>query len=348
MKFLDFFSKSIGIDLGTANSLVYLSGQGIVINEPSIVAINIKTGQLLAVGNEARKMVGRTPNHINIVRPLVNGIISDFDIAQEMLRYFVKRLSKNGFVFNYRRAVIGVPSNLTEVERKSVEDAAIGAGVSKAYILEEPVAAALGARLPIDEPIANMIVDIGGGTTEIAIISMGGTVNAKSLKIAGDKFNEEIIRFVREEFKLAIGEPTAEDLKINIGSAMAMEQKSEMTVRGRDLVNGLPREVIVRDAQIRAAIAKPLKSIVESIKEVIETAPPELSGDILERGIYLCGGGSLLRGIGDLISRDLEVRTTVVEDPLTCVARGTGVAVENFAKYSVVLDNPFVPRDIKL
>lgn len=348
MKFFDLFSKSIGIDLGTANSLVYLSGQGIVINEPSIVAINSKTGQLLAVGNEARKMVGRTPNHITVVRPLTNGIISDFDIAQEMLRHFVKRLNKNGFVLNYRRAVIGVPSNLTEVERKSVEDAAIGAGVSKAYIIEEPVAAALGARLPIDEPVANMIVDIGGGTTEIAIISMGGTVNAKSLKIAGDKLNEEIIRFVREEFKLAIGEPTAEDLKINIGSAMPMDQKSEMTVRGRDLATGLPREIIVRDSQIRAAIAKPLKTIVESIKEVIETAPPELSGDILDRGIYLCGGGSLLRGIGDLISKDLLVRTTVVEDPLTCVVRGTGVAVENFAKYSIVLDNPFIPRDIKL
>ncbi len=348
MKFLDYFSKNIGIDLGTANSLVYVASQGIVINEPSVVAVNAKTGQLLAVGHEARKMVGRTPNHINVVRPLVNGIISDFDMAQEMLRHFVKRIGKTSFALNYRRAVIGVPSNLTEVERKSVEDAVIGAGVNKAYIIEEPVAAALGARLPIDEPTANMIVDIGGGTTEIAIISMGGTVNARSLKIAGDKLNEEIIKFIREEFRLAIGEPTAEELKMTIGSAVPSEQKAEMLIRGRDLATGLPREAVVRDAQIRAAIAKPLKTIVEAIKEVIETAPPELSGDILQRGIYLCGGGSLLRGIDELIAKDLQVAATVVEDPLTCVARGTGVAVENFAKYSVVLDNPFVPRDIKL
>ncbi len=348
MKFLDYFSKNLGIDLGTANSLVYVAGAGIMINEPSVVAINNKTGQLLAVGDDARKMVGRTPNHINVVRPLVNGIISDFDMTQEMLRHFLKRINKSAFTFGFRRAVIGVPSNLTEVERKSVEDAVVGAGVGKAYIIEEPVAAALGARLPIHEPTANMIVDIGGGTTEIAIISMGGTVNAKSLKIAGDKLNEEIIRFIREEFRLAIGEPTAEELKIAIGSAMPLEQKLEMTVRGRDLATGLPKEIIVKDAQVRAAISKPLKMIGEAVKEVIETAPPELAGDILKTGIFICGGGSLLRGIDELISRELSVATSIVEDPLTCVARGTGVAVENFEKYVAILDNPFIPRDIKL
>lgn len=334
--------------MGTANSLVYVAGAGITINEPSIVAINNKTGQLLAVGDEARKMVGRTPNHINVVRPLVNGIISDFDMTQEMLRHFLKRINKSAFTFGFRRAVIGVPSNLTEVERKSVEDAVVGAGVAKAYIIEEPVAAALGARLPIHEPTANMIVDIGGGTTEIAIISMGGTVNAKSLKIAGDKLNEEIIRFIREEFRLAIGEPTAEELKIAIGSAMPLEQKLEMTVRGRDLATGLPKEIIVKDSQVRAAIMKPLKMISEAVKEVIETAPPELAGDILRTGVFICGGGSLLRGIDELISRELSVATSIVEDPLTCVARGTGVAVENFEKYVAILDNPFIPRDIKL
>ncbi len=348
MKFLDYFSKSIGIDLGTANSLIYVAGSGIAINSPSIVAVNSKTGQVLAVGDAARKMVGRTPNHINVVRPLVNGIISDFDTAQEMLRYFLRQIGKTQTILGWRRAVIGVPSNLTEVERKSVEDAVAGAGVGKAYIIEEPVAAALGARLPIDEPTANMIVDIGGGTTEIAIISMGGTVTAKSLKIAGDKLNEEIMRFVREEFRLAIGEPTAEELKMTIGSAVQMDEKSEMTIRGRDLASGLPKEMVIKDMQVRSAIAKPLKTIAEAVKEVIESAPPELAGDILQRGIYLCGGGSLLRGIDVLISKELAVMTTIVEDPLTCVVRGTGVAVENFKKYTAILDNPFTPRDIIL
>lgn len=348
MKLWDYFSKNIGIDLGTANSLIYLSGAGIVVNEPTIVAVNGKTGQLMAVGEDARKMVGRTPAHINVVRPLTNGIISDFDMAQEMLRYFMRRIGKSHFTLNYRKAVIGVPHNLTEVERKSVEDAVLGAGVSKVYIIEESVAAALGARLPIDEPTANMVVDIGGGTTEIAIISMGGAVTAKSLKIAGDKLNEEIIRFVREEFRLAIGDPTAEELKIAIGSAVPLDQKAEMTVRGRDLASGLPKEVIVRDVQLRAAITKPLKQIADAVKEVVETAPPELAGDVLAHGIFLCGGGSLLRGVDELISKELSVAVTVVEDPLTCVARGTGIAIEQFDKYKHILDNPFTPRDIIL
>lgn len=348
MQFFDYLFKNIGIDLGTANSLVYLAGKGIVLNNPSVVAMNSKTGELLAVGEEAKKMIGRTPNHINIIKPLVNGIIADFETTQEMLRYFLKQIGKTGFIFNIHRAVIGVPSNLTEVERKSVEDAVVGAGVNRAYIIEEPVAAALGARLPIDEPIANLIVDIGGGTTEIAVISMGGTVTSKSLKIAGERLNEEIIRFVRDEFRLGIGEPTAEELKVNIGSAIPFEQKAEMLVRGRDLGTGLPREIVVRDAQIRAAITKSLKTIVESIQEVIEAAPPELVGDILKRGIFLCGGGSLLYGVDQLISKELAVAATVVEDPLTCVVRGTGMAVENFEKYTAILDNPFTPREIVL
>lgn len=348
MSFLDFFSKSIGIDLGTANSLVYVAGRGIVVNQPTVVAVNSKNGQLLAVGDEARKMIGRTPSHISVVKPLVAGIISDFEMTQEMLRYYLRQISGSRFIFNFHRAVIGVPSNLTEVERKSVEDVVVGAGVNKVYIIEEPVAAALGARLPIDEPIANMIVDIGGGTTEIAVISMGGTVTAKSLKIAGDKFNEEIIRFVRDEFRLGIGEPTAEEIKLTIGSAIQLAEKSEMTIRGRDMTSGLPREAVIRDAQVRAAIAKPLKAIIEAVQEVIETAPPELAGDILGRGIYCCGGGSLLRGIDQLMSKELSVTTTIVEDPLTCVARGTGIAIENFEKYTAVLDNPFTPRAIQL
>ncbi len=347
MKFLDYFTKNIGIDLGTANTLIYVAGRGIVVNEPSVVAINSKTGVVVASGEEARKMVGRTPSHVNVVRPLTNGVISDFETTQEMLRHFMRTVG-TGKLWHYRRAVVGAPSNLTEVERKSVEDAVVGAGIHKAFIIEESIAAALGARLPVDEPTANLIVDIGGGTTEIAVISMGGTVIAKSLKIAGDRLNEDLIRFVRDEFRLAIGDPTAEELKVTIGSAIPLEQKMEMTVRGRDLATGLPNEVVVRDAQARAAIGKSLKTITESIKEVIEVTPPELAGDILRRGIYLCGGGSLLRGIDQYISKDLQVAATIVEDPLTCVARGTGIAVENFDKYIAILHNPFTPREITL
>ncbi len=345
---LAIFSKNVGIDLGTANSLVYLAGRGIVINEPSIAALNAKTNQVLAIGEEAKKMIGRTPQHINVIRPLVNGVISDFEMAQEMLRHFLRKLGGTKIFYSFQKAVIGVPSNLTEVERKSVEDAVVGAGVSKAFIIEEPIAAALGARLPIEEPAANMIIDIGGGTSEIAIISMGGTVTSKSLKIAGDRLNDDIIRFIRDEFKLAIGEPTAEELKIHIGSALPLNEKMEMTIRGRDLATGLPREAIVRDTHIRAAIVKSLKSIVEAVKEVIEVSPPELAGDILKRGIYMCGGGSLLKGMDQLLARELGVLTNIVDDPLTCVARGTGVAVENLAKYQIILDNPLRPRDIKI
>lgn len=347
MRFLNYFTKNIGIDLGTANTLVYVAGRGIAVNEPSVVALNSKTGAVVAAGEEARKMIGRTPNHVNVIRPLTNGVISDFETTQEMLRSFMRKVGQGTFL-SYRRAVVGAPSNLTEVERKSVEDAVVGAGMYKAYIIEESIAAALGARLPVDEPTANLIVDIGGGTTEIAVISMGGTVVAKSLKIAGDRLNEDIIRFVRDEFRLAIGDPTAEELKVTIGSAVPLEQKREMTVRGRDLATGLPNEIIVRDAQVRAAIAKSLKIITESIKEVVEMTPPELAGDILKRGVHLCGGGSLLSGIDQYVSKELQVGVAIVEDPLTCVARGTGIAVEHFDKYMAILHNPFTPRGIVL
>lgn len=345
---IPFFSKNIGIDLGTSNLLIYLDKRGIVVNEPSVVALNSKTSKLVAVGDEARKMLGRTPHHINVIRPLVNGVISDFEISQEILRHFLKKLSKQNSFMSYQKAVVGVPSNLTEVERKSVEDAVMGAGVFEPYIIDEPLAAALGARLPIDEAIANMIVDIGGGTTEIAIISMGGTVTAKSLKIAGDKLTDDILRFVRDEFKLLIGEPTAEEVKLAIGSAIPLEQKLEMTVRGRDMTTGLPKEIAIRDTQVRAAISKSLRLIVETIREVLELSPPELSGDILKRGINLCGGGSLLRGIDQLIAKELSVVTAVIDDPLTCVVRGTGTVVENFGKYEALLDNPLRPKEVRL
>ena len=344
---LNYFSKDVGIDLGTANTLIYLSGKGIAVNEASVVSINNKTNQILAVGHEAKKMMGRTPAHVDIIRPLVNGVISDFDMTQEMLKNYLRRVTGGNFR-NYRRAIIGVPSNLTEVERKSVEDAVVGAGVVKALLIEEPLAAALGARLPINEPTANMLVDIGGGTTEIAIISMAGTVTSKSLKIAGDRLNDDIIRFVRDEFRLIIGEPTAEELKINIGSAMPLEEKVEMSIQGRDIATGLPKEVVIRDSQIRTAIGRSLKTIIEAIREVLEIAPPELAGDILRRGAYLCGGGSLLRGLDELIAQELSIAVHVVDDPLTCVVRGTGIAIENFEQYSSIISHPLIPKNIKI
>ncbi len=344
----NYFGRNVGIDLGTANTLIYLAGRGIVITEPSIAAVNNKTGHVLAIGNEAKKMLGRTPSHINVIRPLVSGVISDFEMTQEVIKHFLKRLSGTSPFFSYQRAIVGVPSNLTEVERKSVEDAIVGAGVHNAYLIEESLAAAIGARLPIHEPTANMIVDIGGGTSEIAIISMGGTVTSKSLRIAGDKLNDDIIRFIRDEFRLVIGEPTAEELKVTIGSAIQLNDKAELAVRGRDLTTGLPKEVIVKDHQVRAAIVRSVKIIIEAIREVIETAPPELAGDILRRGIHLCGGGSLLRGLDQLVTKELSIETMVIDDPLTCVVRGTGVAVEQFDQYAPILNHPLIPRDIKV
>jgi rod shape-determining protein MreB and related proteins len=348
MKIFDYFSKNIGIDLGTANSLMYLGGRGIVMNEPSVAAINNKTGQIVAIGEEAKKMIGRTPLHITVIRPLINGVISDFEMTEEILRFLFKKTIGSSNYFNYNKAVIGVPSNLTEVERKSVEDAVLGAGANKVYIIEEPLAAALGARMPIDEPTSNLIIDIGGGTTEIAVISMGGIVRAKSIKIAGDKFNNDIIKFIKDEFRLAIGEPSAEELKINIGSAIPLEQKMELAIRGRDMATGLPREVLVKDSFIRAAISKSLKIIIDSIKETIETTPPELVGDVLKRGIHICGGGSLLKGIDKLIEKEISVSANIIDDPLTCVARGSGMIVENLEKYSYLINNPLRPKDIKI
>lgn len=347
MAFLNYFSKDVGIDLGTANSLIYLGGKGIIVNQPSIVAINTKTLNVLAVGDEAKKMLSRTPPHINVVRPLVNGVISDFEVTQEILRHFLK-LSGGSPIWNFRMAVLGVPSNLTEVERKSVEDAALGAGVRHAYIIEETVAATLGAGLPIYEPTSNMIVDIGGGTTGIAIISLGGSVVARSLKVAGDHFNQDIINFVRDEFKLLIGEPTAEDIKIAVGSAVPLNEKLEIPVRGRDLASGLPREIIVKNTHARAALARSLKFITDAIKEVVEVAPPELAGDIYKNGVYLCGGGSLLRGIDELIAKELSVRCYIIDEPLTCVVRGIGKVVENIKEHKRFLDNPVRPREINL
>jgi rod shape-determining protein MreB len=348
MKLINYFSKNIGVDLGTVNSLVYVAGQGITINEPSVAAINNKTGQILAIGDEAKKMIGRTPAHITVIRPLINGVISDFEMTQEMLKYFFKKIGAANNFFHYHKAVIGAPTNLTEVERKSIEDAVIGAGASKAYVIEEPLAAAIGARLPISEPTASIVVDIGGGTTDIAVISMGGIVTSKTSKIAGDRLDSDIIRFIRDEFKLAIGEPTAEELKMMIGTAIPVDQKLEMTIRGRDMATGLPRELFLKDIHVRAAMSRSLKLMVESIREVIETTPPELVGDILKNGICLCGGGSLLKGLEKLLEKDLMVPVKIIDDPLMVVVRGTGIVVEQFDKYYSIVNNPLRPKEIRI
>jgi len=340
-------SKDLGIDLGTANTLVYVKGRGIVINEPSVVALNQKTGQILAIGNEAKRMVGRTPSHIVAIRPLVEGVISDFEVAEQMLRYFINQVHKGGFALIARpRVVIGVPSGVTEVEKRAVEDAARNAGAREVYLIEQPMSAAIGARLPIQDAAGNMIVDIGGGTCEVAVISLGGIVVSKSLRIAGDKLNDDIIRYARDEFKLLLGEKTAEDIKIAIGSAYDLEKELEATMRGRDLINGLPKEIIVNDSQIREALARSVKTLVNAIRSTVEQTPPELVADIMERGIVLAGGGSLLRGLDQLVAQETQMPVRIAEDPLTAVVRGCGVVLEDIEKLKEVLvqtqfwDNP--------
>ena len=318
-----------------------------MVNEPTIIAVNNKTDQIIAIGNDAKKMLDRTPRHISIIRPIVGGVISDFEMAEEIMKFHLKNLDEG--IFNRcGLAVLGIPTNLTEVERKSAEDVLISAGASRVYLVEEPIAAALGARLPIEDPSANMIIDIGGGTTELAIISVGGTVVSASLKIAGEKFNEDIVKFLKEEFQLAIGEPTAEEIKIKIGSAIPVEEKLEMVVRGRDLGSGLPKEAIVKNSHVRLAVAKSLRVITDAARNLIESAPPELVGDILDKGIHICGGGSLLRGLEKYVEKETTVKTNLIEDSQTCVIRGLGIVVEDFEKYERLLSSQSKPREISL
>ena len=332
------FSHDIGIDLGTANTLVYVRGRGIVINEPSVVAINQKTGQIVAIGEEAKRMVGRTPAHIVATRPLVAGVVSDFEVTEEMLKYFIRKVHEKVFsVLARPRVVIGIPSGVTEVEKRAVEDAAKNAGAREVYLVEEPMAAAIGVRMPVQDAVGSMIVDIGGGTSDIAVISLGGIVVSKDLKIAGDKLNEDIIRFARDEYKLLLGERTAEDIKIAIGSAHELPDSLESPMRGRDLVTGLPREVIVDDSEIRRAMRHSINILVNSIKAAIEVTPPELVADIMHRGILLVGGGALLRGLDILIQDETKVPVKVADDPLTAVARGTGIILEDIDALREVL-----------
>lgn len=324
------FSKDIGIDLGTANTLVYVKDKGIVINEPSVVAINTRTDQIVAVGDEAKKMIGKTPPHIVATRPLVDGVISDFEVTEKMLKYFIDRVHRESYAISPRpRVVIGIPLDVTEVERKAVEDAAMSAGAREVLLIEEPMAAALGARLPVREATGHLIVDIGGGTTEIAVISLGGVVMAKSLRVAGDELTEAITQFIRDNYNLLIGERTAEEVKVKIASAVPLDKPLELRVKGRDLMSGLPREVIINDTQVRETIAKILRLIIENIKATIEATPPELVADIYERGLLLTGGGSLLKGIDKLLSQELSIPIQIVDDPLTAVVRGTGVILED-------------------
>ncbi len=336
-KLYDAFSHDIGIDLGTANTLVYVKGQGIVINEPSVVAVNQKTGTVVAVGVQAKEMLGRTPAHIVAVKPLIDGVISDFEVAEEMIVYLINRAQRESKKFFGPRVLVGIPSGVTNVEARAVRDATKNAGAREVHIVEQPMAAAIGVRLPIYEPAGNMVIDIGGGTTDIAVISLGGIVRSKSLKIAGDKMNNDIISYVRNEFKILIGEKTAENVKIAIGVVVPGPTSHEAAIRGRDLVTGLPREVILTDADIREAMSQSIDNLVDSVKEVLETTPPEIMADVMQRGIYLVGGGALIRGLDSLIEQAVKIPVHIVDDPLTAVARGTGIILEDLELHRDVL-----------
>ncbi len=336
-RILPLLSNDVGIDLGTANTLVYLRGKGIVVTEPSVVAVNQKTGQVVAVGQSAKDMLGRTPGHLVAVRPLVDGVVSDFEATEEMLAYLMNRAQGTSRKMLGPRAVIGVPAGITNVEMRAVKDAAQNAGAREVYIVEEPIAAALGVRLPIREAVGSMIVDIGGGTVDIAVLSLGGIVRAKNLRLAGDKLNQDIISYVRSEHKILIGEKTAEQVKMAIGSVIERDEHLEALIRGRDLITGLPREIILTDQDVREAISQSIDTLVESVREVLETTPPEILSDIMRSGITLAGGGALLKGLDELLAQWLKVPVVVANDPLTAVVRGTGVILENIELYRDIL-----------
>ena len=328
MKFFDSFSKDMGIDLGTANTLVSMRGKGIVLREPSVVAIQRDTGEILAVGEEAKKMLGRTPGNIVAIRPLKDGVIADFDTTQAMLKYFIQKAT-GGFSFFRPRVVVGVPSGVTEVERRAVIDATIQAGAREAYLVEEPMAAAIGAGLPVHDPTGNMVVDIGGGTTEVAVISLGGIVSSRSIRIGGDELDEAIIQYMKRTYNLLIGERTAESVKMTIGSAMPSPEEESMDIRGRDLVTGLPKTLPVSVREIELALSEPVSAIVDAVKVTLEKTPPELSADIMDRGIVMTGGGSQLRRLDKLLTKETGMPVIVAEDALDCVAKGTGIVAED-------------------
>jgi len=325
-----FVGKDMGIDLGTANTLVNLKSKGIVVREPSVVAIKEDTREVLAVGLEAKQMIGRTPGNIIAIRPLRDGVIADFDITQKMLKYFIRRAYPKKSLFFAPRVVVGVPVGVTEVEKRAVVEAAISAGAKDALLIEEPMAAAIGAGLPVAEPTGSMVVDIGGGTTEIAVISLGGIVTAKSVRIGGDEMDEAIVQYMKREYSLMIGERTAEQIKIEIGSAYPQKPERKMEVIGRNLVTGLPKKMLIGSDEIMEALREPVTVIVEGIKSTLEKTPPELASDIMLQGIMLTGGGALLSGIDQLIHEETHMPVKIAENPLDCVAQGTGIALENF------------------
>lgn len=328
--FFNKFSKEIGIDLGTSKTMVYVKDKGIVIDEPSVVAVNTRTEQILAVGNEAKNMLGKTPPHIEVTKPLSGGIISDYEVAEKMLRYFIEKVHEEGLgILSRPKVIICVPLEVTEVEIKAVEDAVISAGAKEVFVIQEPMAAAIGARMPIQDPIGNMVVNIGGGNTEVAVISLSGVVNWKSTSIAGDEMNRNIMQYAKEVFNLFIGETQAEQIKIKVGSAMDMGEKTEFPMRGRDVMTGLPKEVMVTDAHIREALKKSVDTIVDLIKTTLEMTPPELTADIHERGILLTGGGSMLKGLDQVISQSADIPVRISDDPLTAVVRGMGILLED-------------------
>jgi len=329
-RLLGFFSSDIGIDLGTANTLVYVKGQGVVLCEPSVVAIDRSTHQVLAVGEEAKRMLGRTPGNITAIRPMKDGVIADFDITEAMLRYFIRKVHRRKTGIS-PRVVIAVPSGITEVEKRAVKDSAERAGArTPVYLVEEPIAAAIGVGLPIHEPAGNMIIDIGGGTTEIAVISLSGIVFAKSIRIGGDEFDESIMSHLKKAYNLMIGERTAEEIKIRIGSAYPLEEETTLDVKGRDVLAGLPKTISVTSEEIREALSEPLSTILEAVRIALERTPPELSADLIDRGLILAGGGSLLRGFDKLISEETGLPVHIADDPLTAVALGTGRYLSDF------------------
>lgn len=333
------FTKEIGIDLGTANTIVYMKDKGIIIREPSVVAVDSRTEEPKYVGQEAKDVIGRTPGSITAVRPLKDGVIADFEITSAMLDEFIKKALKGSFFFTRANVIICIPSGVTAVERRAVKEAAENAGARRVNIIEEPMAAAIGAGLPVSEPTGSMIVDIGGGTSEVAVISLGGIVTSRSVRIAGDAFDSAIINYIKKKYNLLIGERTAENVKIAIGSAYPLEQEEEMEIKGRNLLNGLPENIAVTSVEIREALAEPLTHVIEAIKTTLEKTPPELAADIIDQGITLAGGGALIRGLDRLIGKETGMPVNIAESPLDCVAAGTGKVLEEIEKLHEVLND---------
>ncbi|UCB53426.1 MAG: rod shape-determining protein [Candidatus Zixiibacteriota bacterium] len=336
MGFLDFISSDIGIDLGTANTLVFVRGQGIVLNEPSVVAIEVSSKRVLAVGGEAKEMVGRTPGEIEAIRPLKDGVIADFEITEKLLSNFIRRVVRHRYLMK-PRIVISVPSGITEVEKRAVRDSAENAGAREVFLIQEPMAAAIGVGLPVHLPSGSMVIDIGGGTSEIAVIALDGIVNNISIRIGGDEMDEGLMLYLKKNYNLLIGERTAEEIKIAIGSAYPPEEEESLEIKGRDLVAGIPKTMKISSVQVREALSEPVDAIIEAVRQALEETPPELSADILDKGIVVTGGGALIKGLDKRLREETNLPINIAEDPLTCVVRGTGVVLENMSQFSKVL-----------